>query len=357
MGRYDDLATTADVTANGDEYGLALDPSWLPVDLAPVVAGDCAQPVPTILHRDDDQALIYLGEVNGCHGPSGEGKGWLTLYAVVEQLRRGHAVVLVDLEDNPTSIIARLRLLGATNTEIVERLVYVRPTSPFGLIEIEHLALIVEERRPSLVIVDSLGEAFGLDGIDENSDAEVGPWLRRVARRIAELGPAVWAVDHSTKANDNKLFPSGSKRKRAAITGASYLVEATTPLVAGKGGRLRITCAKDRHGTYRRGEHVADLVMTVDPLGTRVKLYTPDLDGETEPVHELAVRAAVKAALAEGRPVSGTALVAAMKIKAAKDTKWAGVDLATSRGLLHETAGPRRARMFEAVHEGLKGAE
>jgi hypothetical protein len=346
MSQFDDLRFDEKINPNGD-MPPGVDPSFWPIDLAPVVAGNYAQPIPSILHRNDEQALIYPGEVNGIHGSSGEGKGWVELFAAVEQMRRGHNIILLDLEDNAPSIVARLRLLGATDNEIVNQFIYVRPTCPFGLVEIEHVIILVTEHQPTLVIIDSLGEAFGLDGIDENSDAEVGPWLRRVARRLAELGPAIWLTDHSTKANDNPLFPSGSKRKRAAITGASYLITATVPLAAGKGGRLRITCAKDRHGTYARGEHVADFVMQPSQGGIAVNLW-PGSGPEHErgAVGELAARSAVKAADELGQPVSRQVLIDAMKIKAGTDTKRGGIDLAVLEGWLIETTGPRNARLY-----------
>ncbi len=196
--------------------------------------GKVDQPEPTILRRDDRQALLYPAQVNGLHGDSGVGKGWVALHAVAQQINAGHTVLVVDTEDVPASIVARLRLLGATDTAIRDRLIYVRPTDPFGLVAVDHLVELVTDRDVSLVVVDSLGECFGLDAIDENHDAEVGPWLRRVARRLADAGPAVLLVDHTTKANDNPLHPSGSKRKRAAIGGASYYVTALKPLAQKK---------------------------------------------------------------------------------------------------------------------------
>jgi hypothetical protein len=250
------------------------------------------------------------------------------------------------------SIVSRLRLLGATDTAIAAHLIYIRPTAEFGPLAIEHLVELAIERNVSLVVIDSLGECFGLDGIDENHDAEVGPWLRRVARRLADAGPAVLLVDHSTKANENALHPSGSKRKRAAIGGASYYITAPGPLSVGKGGRLRLVCAKDRHGTYARGEHVADLVMTTDIVGTRFGLYAPDpsdADGALPVV--LAARAAVKAVKAEGAPMSLTTLRGAMTIKAANGIKDGGIDLAVGRGALKESTGPRKARLFTYVGE------
>lgn len=347
MGRFDDLAGLAPAPA---ELVDIVDDSCLPVDLTAVVAGNFTQPVPTILRRDDGQSLVYPGEVNGVHGSSGEGKGWLTLIAIVEQMRAGHAVMLLDLEDTAASIVARLRILGATDSDILERLVYIRPHVEFGPISMAHYVMLVEQHRPSIVVVDSLGEAFGLEGINEDRDSEVGPWLRRVARRVADVGPAVWLVDHSTKANDNPLFPSGSKRKRAAITGASYLVTATTPLVAGQGGRLRVTCAKDRHGTYRRGEVVADAVFTPTQTGGLApKLYTPSAV-DTEPVVEFAVRAAVKAVRSSDvSPLPLRVLVEQMPIKCRKEAKYAAIDLAVARGLLSEAPGPRNSRLFTVV--------
>jgi hypothetical protein len=203
----------------------------------------------------------------------------------------------------------------------------------------------------SLVVIDSIGECFGLDGINEDKDAEVGPWMRRVARVLADAGAAVLLVDHSTKANDNPLHPSGSKRKRAAIGGASYLVTAIKPLTREHGGRLRLTCAKDRHGTFQRSVVVADFVMTVVEFGSRVELYaSSDTPINTNPIHETAARAAVAAVKAEGRPMSLRAVVAAMsKVRGSNEIKRGAIDIAVGRGALSETGGPRNSRLFTYV--------
>lgn len=335
-----------DDTMPGEPISIVAE-SWQPIDLADVMSGGYVQPIPTVLHRDDRQALFYAAAINGLHGQSGEGKGWIACQAIVEQLARGRTVVLIDLEDNEASIVARLKILGATDAQLVDQLVYLRPADPFTPTAVEHLRRIVTERQPSLVIIDSLGEAFGLDGIDENADSEVGPWLRRVARPIAELGPAVVLVDHSTKANDNPLFPSGSKRKRAAIGGASYLVTATSPFVKGTGGRLKLTCAKDRHGNYARSEHVADFVMTVDPAGTHARLYAPHRpDGQADLPVELAAKEAVRVVTEHDEPLTLNALVGLMQFRARRDTLTGGIDLAVSRGQIDETKGPRNSRLF-----------
>lgn len=326
--------------------------SFWPVDLGAVLDGDLAQPEPTILRRDDRRALLYPGEINEIHGDSGVGKGWLTLYAVDQQLRAGRTVMLVDAEDTARSIVARLQIIGTPTEAIRERLLYIRPTDPFTQWNLDHLLELIGERGPSLVVLDSLGECFGLDGVNENHDAEVGPWLRRVARPIADAGPAVLLIDHTTKAADNPLHASGSKRKRAAVGGASYLLAAATALSAEKGGRLRVKCAKDRHGNFRTGEVVADLVLEVGLVGRRFHLYAPTPSDDTTEIGVLlAARSAVAAAKQEGVPLSQAALVGLMAIKAKTEVKRGGIDLAVARGALKESKGGRNARMFEYVRD------
>lgn len=325
-----------------------VDPSFHPIDLGPVLDGTAQQPEPTVMRRDDRQALFYAGQINGLHGDSGTGKGWIILYAIVQQLAGGRQVMMIDAEDIAQSIIARLRMLGATDEAIAERFIYIRPSAPFHLAEVDYLVDLAEWRDVSLCVIDSLGECFGLDGVDENHDAEVRPWMRHVARRLADAGPAVVIIDHSTKANDNPLHPSGSKAKRAAVGGASYLVTASVPLTATAGGRLQLTCAKDRHGTYARGEHVADLVMVIDPLigSRRCDLYAPAPATATDLPIELAARAAVKAVEEHGQ-MTFRLLRERMAFKGRNETRTAGIELAVSRGDLFESPGPRHARLFD----------
>jgi 5S rRNA maturation endonuclease (ribonuclease M5) len=322
--------------------------TWAPIDLGPVLSGEIAQPVPDIMIRHDGSALIYEKAVNGIHGDSGAGKGWLVCEAIVRQAGRGYTSILLDYEDIAVSITARLTELGMTADEIVEHLIYIRPQTAASPAEVKRICDLITARDVRLVVIDSIGEAFAIEGIDENSDKEVGPWLRAVARPMAEVGAAVLLVDHSTKAADNPLYASGSKRKRAAITGSSFLVEAIEPFVKGKGGRLKLTCAKDRHGNYRRGDAAAYLVMEQKGHGPpSLTLYAPALtETKRDLPAMLCAKAAVKAAQKAGRTLSQAALIGLMDIKAGTETKRAGIDLAVGEGSLEESEGPRKARLF-----------
>jgi len=237
--------------------------SWFkPVSLTSYFEGTHVDVLPTILRRTDGVALFYPGVVNGIHGEPSLGKSWVALAAVVEVVRDGGHAIYVDLEDTPKSITSRLRTLGVTKEEADKHITYVRPTDPTNDREIAGLRQLCLEREATLVVIDSLGEAFSLDGINENNDSEVAPWLRKVGRRLADTGACIVVVDHVTKAVENPLYAKGSARKLAQIGGSAFFVEVLKPLTKGQGGKLRLTCAKDRNSTYTRGKVSAEMVFS-----------------------------------------------------------------------------------------------
>jgi len=321
------------------------DPSWTPINLATVLASGFLPPTPTVCERRDGSPLFYERAYNGIHGVDGSGKSWLGLFAIAQEIKDGRGAVLVDLEDSEATTVARLRQIGVSDDDIANHLALIRPDSPLRPDEVREVGDAACDVKARIVIVDSLGEALALNGLDENSDAEMTPYLRLRLRPIAERGFAVTTIDHSVKsAASDPLWPSGSKRKRAAISGALYQVEAVQPFAVGQGGRMRITCAKDRHGTYRRGEHVADLVMEADGM---LRLFEPpEADGAIDLPVELAARAAFKVLEGESQALSQRALLGVMKVTAGTETKRGGIELARDRGWIEEFKGKGGARMF-----------
>jgi AAA domain len=335
-----------------------LDESWLPVDLAPALAGELVRPEPRILRRDDGVGLLYLGRVNGFHCDSGVGKSFAALIAAELEMEAGCHVIWIDLEDpDPMTVIGRLRDdLQVTAEVIQERFHYYGPTEPFGEPPLAEIERAIAEHHPTLLVIDSTGEAFGLAGLDENKDVEVGPWMRHVARRLADAGPAVLLLDHSTKANDNPLHPSGSKRKRAAITGSSYLLEARRPLTREQGGMLTLRTAKDRHGAHQTGQVAADLDFTVYPDGgLSVHVWSPDETADTPDLKvHLAAKSAVTAAEKAGRPLSKNMLEQLMDIKCRASLKRAGIEQAVAEHALKVEADARGALMHIYVRDLLE---
>jgi KaiC/GvpD/RAD55 family RecA-like ATPase len=343
-------AGTTDGTTDDDAEGSSFDR----IDLGEVVNGNYTQPVPEVLERSDGRHLFYRGCINGIHGDSGTGKGWVICHAITQVILTGERAMLIDLEDVPSSIVSRLRLLGLTDAQIVEGLDYRRPTEAFGDAAVAHLVADITAGGHALVVLDSLGEAFALSGINEDKDAEVGPWLRAVARPLADTGTAVVLVDHSTKAADNALHPSGSKRKRAAIGGASYLLEAVRPLKKGAGGRLRLTCAKDRHGNYARKEVAADLVLAPhDGIGPMlVELYAPDptpagTSAEVEVL--LLAQKMIRVVKNSTTPMSKATLKASVSGRTEK--RRAALEHAVNSGSLAIETGDRGAHLLRFVRD------
>jgi hypothetical protein len=190
-------------------------------------------------------------------------------FLVWELIGRGETVMWLDLEDTFDPLRDRLRQLGLSDDAIRQHVVFIAPEEEFSDANVGRLIATIRQRGVTHVVIDSLGEAFSLEGLNENLDVEVAPWLRRVCRRIiAKTGAGITLIDHGTKAAEKPLDPSGSKRKKAAITGTAWLMTSEDPFTAEAGGTAWLRCAKDRHGQYRRGATVAKLTKgAVDLLG------------------------------------------------------------------------------------------
>ena len=318
-------------------------PRWRPTNLGGLVRDGIEPDVPTVLEMTDGGGLFYPGMVNGLHGPSGDGKGWVATHAVCQVVGAGGSAAIIDYEDTARSWATRLTQLGMTSEEL-GGVAYYAADAPIPSELVESLG------HHELVVIDSVGEALAIGGSDPNRDHEVAAWFRRVPRRIASSGPTVLVIDHTTKVNRNDLWPAGSHRKRAAISGAAFVTRVRTAFQRGHGGRVSLVCAKDRHGTYRQGETVGNLVM--DDAG-RITLHpanepsTAEWDGTTARLCDQAV-----AVLEErGEPLSQRGLCGALRgcgVKASNDTIRAALDLAISEGRLDEKIGPRNARMLSA---------
>ena len=269
--------------------------AWARVDLGPtldgLLAGTLARPAPTVGRIAGGVALFYRGKVNGLAGESGAGKTWTALAAAVQCLDQGEGVVYVDHEDDALGVVGRLLDLGARPEDVRRLFAYLNPCErPTGA-DLADVVALVKELRAVLVVVDSTGEGLALDGANPNADEEVAAWFLRVPRRLAsvtygtEPGPAVVVLDHVTKTDEAGLWPIGSQRKRAAISGAQYMQRVVRPFDRDTAGAAVLVCAKDRHGNYRAGLRVAELNVSPGPHGVRVTLdaVAPQAPGEFRP--------------------------------------------------------------------------
>jgi len=328
--------------------------SWAPLALTAVVDGlhdgtlTCL--APTVGLRDDGHGLFYPGRVNGLFGESGDGKTWVALACGVQELRCGRHVVLLDFEDIAPGIVQRLIDLGATDEEIIQRFHYVWPSEPFGFEAETRLAKVIANTFPSLAVVDSTGEAMSLDHVNPNATDEVARWSRRLPGSLARQGLAVVTLDHVTKAKDGRgLYAIGSQRKRAAVTGASYLVDATAEFGKGMRGIATLTTAKDRLGNYVRGRVAAEFVLdaTSAPYVATLRRAPDKLDASGEGFRPSRLMEKIS------RYVEGNPDISMRSIRTAVGGKVTYVDLAIEllvrEGYVETKPGPNRASLHRSV--------
>lgn len=265
------------VTAEPDADDLG---GWEFVDLGPIIDGNYDPPAPTMALRSDGVGLIYPGRVHSIAGEPGGGKTWLALHMIVETILAGGVGALIDYEDSPQACVHRLRLLGLDDAQIRSQFRYVRPDGPLvtkgGKVAARTLEQL-SELGADLVVIDSVGESLAVEGLPPNDDDAVTQWFRRLPRMLARTGAAVIGLDHVTKSKDDRgRWAIGSQRKLAAIDGAAYGVDVVVAPTKTKDGKLKVTCAKDRHGTHQPGNLVATATINNVADGVAVALAAPD---------------------------------------------------------------------------------
>ena len=339
---------------SGPETDARLGDTWQPVDLAEIVAGllsgTITRHTPTIGERDDGAALFYAGKVNGVAGASGSGKSWTGLHAAVQQLQHGQHVVYVDLEDDAAGLLGRLLDLGADPQVIPPLFHYVQPDEPYSDAAARRMADTIAAHSPTLVVLDSTGESMALDGAKPNDDDDVARWFRRLPTAVAALGPAVLVLDHVVKAEDGGLWPIGSQRKRAAISGAQYMQTTVRPFAKDTPGAAKLVCAKDRHGNYRPGQKVAELTVTPTDDGVHLTLRAP-LEASGQPADTFrptALMEKVSRALeAVQEPLSFRGVDE--RVPGKQQHKVQALDVLVAEGYVERTPGARNAKLHTLV--------
>lgn len=289
--------------------------SWRDIDLrdtvAAIVRGELPDDAPDLVRIDGGGCLLYPGKVHSIHGLGGAGKTWVAAFAIAQILSGDDAAMFIDLEDRPRTIVDRLLTLGVTAQQITSGLHYKRPHDPLDDAGLAELYATVEQHRPRLAIIDSVGEALALDGINPNADEEVAGWVRRAARGLADRGPAVLMLDHVPKSDEKSLMPIGSQRKQAAVDGIVFSLQLVTPFSREKPGLAKIVCGKDRAGHYARGQVIAELHVAPHAGESLISLRAPapaprSADGSFRPT--VVMEKLSRALESADRPLSARAL-------------------------------------------------
>jgi hypothetical protein len=347
----DDLAWTRDTWTDGEldawfntDTNSPPDDTWQPISLR----HDPNRPHihPTILRRDDGQALFTLGHVHVLFGEPEAGKGWILCHAITETVHAGQNVIYIDLEDTEQNIGPRLRALGLTDNQLDTHVTYLRPQERTTPTSWDRLCTYARDAQ--LVIIDSFNEVIGLWGLKSKDNDEITPFVRNVPRALAHLGPAVILADHVVKNREDRgRYPIGAQAKLAAAD-AGYYIDNTSRFGRGKTGRSTINVAKDRHGHVRANtvgeDHWGTFTLTSNPDGDQVTVeLVTKISGDGRqawrPTHLMEKVSRLLEANTDG--LSQRAIVKAIGGKT--DHVRAAIDVLVNEGYCTTAKGPRNA--------------
>lgn len=336
----------------------------LPVFLAEDWDEEVPQAVPELLAVEGGDPIFYLGKSHCVAGPSGHGKTWLVLQTIAEHVAATpvNVAVFIDCEDVRGTFRSRMRALGLTK-EQASRVAHWSPPGDFRSTTRwgrEWLTW-VDERRPTLVCIDSVAAACALGGLDDEKNAAYNEWDRAVIKSLDDRGITSIRIDHTGHTGDRKrpTRVRGASSKTDRVTGCSYLVWAATPWDRKTSGRAELIVWKDRCGARARGQVAADVLVTVSNGGSAVRIAlrapTPETKGlgDARPTAMMEKASRHLEALAE--PISQNGLCAGIHAK--KERVVSAVKLLCEEGFVERTAkGLCSVRPYRASTDPVRGS-
>ncbi|WP_181408921.1 AAA family ATPase [Schumannella soli] len=222
-------------------------------DVAALRAEGVERPRPTIGRRTDGAALLYPAAVNVLLGDPEGGKTLVSAAVAAEVLCSGGSVLWVDADYNgEAATVARLEETFGVPGELLEDRDCFRLVTPEDRADLLGAIEDAATWRPTLAVLDSQGEIFGMFSVNADRDNEVTPVMRATSARLASLGAAVLVIDHLAKGKESRDYgASGSTAKKRAVDGALLRVVRQREFAPGKGGRADLLVIKDRHGSLR----------------------------------------------------------------------------------------------------------
>ena len=201
--------------------------------------------------RADGAGLFYTGAVNMLYGLPETGKSLMSTAVATQVLAEGGSVLWIDVDHNAAAdILGNFEGMG-TDRAVLNDPARFRLAQPKTSEEFQAVVSFTAIMRPSLVVLDSLGEALALYDVNPEQEAYAG-WNGVTLAAMADYGSCVLVIDHATKSESNPNFALGSQRKKAALNGTMLRAKLVSTLIPGKGGTVKLTISKDRPGGLRR---------------------------------------------------------------------------------------------------------
>jgi len=253
--------------------------TWVLRDMSELVGVPYEPVMPDRLMMTNGRGLAYSGEDNLFAGASGVMKSWVQAVACLQQIQLGKHAVIIDYEMTMHKWFMRLRMLGATDTEL--KLVhYCRPNEALQYREYNQLKISPAENqmRTELariselpggigwVVVDGITAAMTQHSLKLVDNTDTAQFWNILMQQIVRLtGAGVGSNDHIAKGANDNPSPLGAQHKIAATSGAAHILKATSHLSRypmPNPGVVVFNCIKDRHGEIGQGKVVAQAVFT-----------------------------------------------------------------------------------------------
>jgi len=192
---------------------------------------------------------LYAGRVHCIYSAGGTGKTFKALQLVKKVVDQGKPVLLLDLENGVRIISERLRDLGAKADQVRQHLYYYPfPSMPLSDDASTEFEALLEEIKPSLVVIDSWINCISAAGLDENSSTDIARWTDAYPQRARVRGVAVLLLDHVPKEGNTAR---GSGRKLDYVD-AMWELRNPQKFDRDTVGRIDMHLRKDREGWLPR---------------------------------------------------------------------------------------------------------
>jgi hypothetical protein len=192
---------------------------------------------------------LYAGRVHCIYSAGGTGKTFKALQLVKKVIDQDKPVLLLDLENGVRIISERLRDLGAKADQARQHLYYYPfPSMPLSDDASSEFEELLEEIKPSLVVIDSWINCISAAGLDENSSTDIARWSDAYPQRARVRGVAVLLLDHVPKEGNTAR---GSGRKLDYVD-AMWELRNPQKFDRETVGRIDMHLRKDREGWLPR---------------------------------------------------------------------------------------------------------
>jgi hypothetical protein len=193
------------------------------------------------------KGILYAGRRHVISGPPESTKTLVAYMLLLEALRTGEGVAILDFEMGPHAAATLLRELGATQDELCT-IHYAEPQMAPSKHDLERIIGL----GVGYCLLDAAAGAYDVTGLDDNARKDAETFAAKWIRPLWQAGTATIVIDHVVKNADNRgKYAIGSERKTGQAD-VHLSLEALKPLHRGSTGLVKIHVHKDRPGHLQR---------------------------------------------------------------------------------------------------------